>query len=87
MTLHELEAFKSIDLKEINSNKVIDIDNINIDPKKGKYERITNYLEATQNPYFVKCGNVIVKMSFADTDLTIDECIERYLIECLNERL
>ena len=87
MTLHDLETLKNVDLKDIDRELVKDIDDIIIDQAKGKYERINDYLEMAHNPYFVKCGDLLIKMSFTDTDIKIDECIERYLIECLNDRL
>lgn len=87
MTLHDLEEFKNMELKAISRNQINDIDNIIIDLKKPKEERIQTYLESNLNPYFVKCGDTIVRMSFSDNNVLIEECIERYLIECLNTRL
>lgn len=87
MTLDDLEVLESVNLKDIKRDEVIDIDDINIEPDMTKLERIEVFLNATSNPYFVKVGDILVKMSFSDINITIDECIERYLIECMNDRL
>lgn len=87
MNLHDLEALSKVDLKKIDRALVTDIDDIIIDQGKGKHERINAYLEATHNPYFVKCGDILVKMSFSYDNTKIDDCINRYLIEQLNDRL
>ncbi len=87
MTLRELEMLKSVNLKEINRERIVDINDINIDQEKPKEERIRAYLEKVGNPYLIRCGDLIVKMSFSDNDVRLEECIYRYLNECLNERL
>ena len=87
MTLHDLSILKNVDLKEIDRDRIIDIKDIVIDMDKPKKDRIKTYLENTPNPYFVKCGDIIIRMSFSDNDVCIDDCIERYLMECLKDRL
>lgn len=87
MTLHDLSILKNVDLKEIDRDKIIDISDIVIDMEKPKEDRIKTYLENTPNPYFVKCGDILIRMSFSDNDVCIDDCIKRYLMECLKDRL
>lgn len=87
MTLHDLSILKNVDLKEIDRDRIIDIKDIVIDMDKPKKDRIKAYLENTPNPYFVKCGDILIRMSFSDNDVCIDDCIERYLMECLKDRL
>ena len=87
MTLHDLSILKNVDLKEIDRDRIIDIRDIVIDMEKPKEDRIKAYLESNPNPYFVKCGDVLIRMSFSDSDVCIDNCIDRYLIECLKDRL
>lgn len=87
MTLHDLEVLQNADLKKIDRNMIIDIEDILIDQGKPKEERIKAFLQNTSNPYFVKHGNVLIRMSFSDNSILIKDCIERYLVECLNDRL
>lgn len=87
MTLHDLSVLKNVNLKEIDKDRIIDINDIIIDMEKPKEDRIKTYLENTPNPYFVKCGDILIRMSFSDNDVRIDDCVERYLMECLKDRL
>ena len=87
MTLRDLEGLKNVDLNKVDRNMVTDIDDIIINQNKPKEERFKEYFEMTRNPYLVKCGDTLIKMSFADTDVLLEECIKRYLIECLNDSL
>lgn len=87
MTLEALEKFSKFGFEEIDKEKVVDISNITINQISTKEEKILEFLEMTENPYFVRCGNILVKMNFANTGLRIDECFQRYLSQCLDERL
>ena len=47
--------------------------------RKVKKERIQERLETGQNPYFLKCGNILVKMSYAVTERTIEDALKTIL--------
>ena len=51
--------------------------------KKSKKDRIKTYLENTPNPYFVKCGDILIECLFPSVTYRDDYYIERYLRECL----
>jgi len=87
MTLDNLEALSKVGFNEVDKDKIIDINNVFINQELSKEERILDFLEKSENPYFLKCGDVFVKISFSNTELKIDECIRRYLNQCLDERL
>lgn len=87
MTLGELEVFCNSSFEDIDKDKLIDINNVIINQSLSKEERIIDFMKTAENPYFFKCGNVVVKVSFADTDLKLGECFHRYLNQCLDERL
>ena len=53
--------------------------NVLINKKKSKKERIQERLETGQNPYFLKCGNILVKMSYAATERTIEDALKTIL--------
>lgn len=65
------ESFDDVDLANVP-----DITELKIDAKKNKREKITEVLESGKNPYFVKSGNVLVKIGFASTNRTIEEALE-----------
>ena len=87
MTLQYLKALKNVDLKKVDRYKIADIDDIVINQNKSKEERFKEYFAMTTNPYLFRSGDTLVKMSFSDTNVLLENCIERYLIECLNDRL
>lgn len=65
------QTFEDIDVKEI-----LDAKDIVIDRKKSKKDRIRKRLETGQNPYYLKSGNIVIKMSYAATERTIEDALK-----------
>lgn len=76
LTREELLHMRNLSFDEVNPEEIPDIKDFNIDVKKTKKEKILGILESGRNPYFIKSGNVIVKIGFASTNRTIEEALE-----------
>lgn len=48
-------------------------------PEYSLEERVRNFVEQIKNPYCFKYGDVVVKTSFLDTDVTQEDCVESHL--------
>ncbi len=72
---------QSIDLKTADPDSLKDIQDVTIHTELPKKERIQDYIRQIGNPYCYRSGKYIVKTSFANTDLTLEErllCYFRY---------
>ena len=49
-------------------------DNISVTPALKRC-----FVEQIKNPYCFRCGDAVVKTSFLDTDVTLEDCVESYL--------
>ena len=76
LTREELLHMRDLSFDDINPEEIPDVKDLNIDVKKTKKEKILGILESGRNPYFIKSGNVIVKIGFASTSRTIEEALE-----------
>lgn len=74
-----LEEMKNVDPRTVNIDDLVDLRDVKIDPKLPKEERIRSYIEQIKNPYCYRVGKTIVKISFMDTDVTIEDRIHQYL--------
>lgn len=74
-----VEEMKNVDIKTVNKDDLVDIRDVKIDRTLPKEERIKDYVRQIKNPYCFKCGSVGIKISFAKTDVTLEECMEHYL--------
>ena len=74
-----VEEMKKIDVRTVSRDDLVDIRDVHVDRSLPKEERIRSFVQQIRNPYCFKCGNVVVKTSFADTDATLEERMEHYL--------
>lgn len=74
-----VEEMKNIDVRTVSRDDLVDIRDVHVDRSLPKEERIRSFVQQIRNPYCFKCGNVVVKTSFADTDATLEERMEHYL--------
>ena len=52
---------------------LVDIRDVKIDRSKPVEERMKSYVEQIKNPYLFKVGNTIVRVSYANTQPTIND--------------
>ena len=76
MTVDEM---KNVDVRTVSRDDLVDIRDVHIDRSLPKEERVRSFVQQIRNPYCFKCGNVVVKTRFTDTDVTLEERMEHYL--------
>lgn len=79
ITREELLKMREQSFGDVNIKEIPDVKDIVIDRKKNKKERIRERLETGQNPYFFKSANILVKMSYAATERTIEDALKTIL--------
>ena len=52
---------------------LVDISDVKNDRSKPVEERMKSYVEQIKNPYLFKVGNTIVRVSYANTQATIND--------------
>lgn len=74
-----------VDISKIDKKELTDVSNIKIDTSATLLQRISQYLSQVQNPYLFRVGDVGVKVSYADTETTLQETLLS-LIRRIQER-
>lgn len=54
-------------------DSLVDIRDIKIDRSMPVEERMKSYVEQIKNPYMFKVGNTVVRVSYANTQATIND--------------
>ena len=54
-------------------DSLVDIRSVKIDPAQPVEERMKSYVEQIKNPYLFKGGSTVVRVSYADTQATIND--------------
>ena len=58
---------------------LVDLETVHIDQSLSQEEKIHSYVEQIKNPYHFRVGKTEVRVSYADTGDTLDDCFERML--------
>lgn len=74
-----IEKANRTNFSEINSDDLVDIKSVNMDQDLSKLENVVKYINEVKNPYYFKVGKVKVRVSYADTDRTLDDAFAHLL--------
>ena len=75
----ELEAMKKVDIRTVDIDTLRDIRDVKINTDLPKEERILDFIRQIGNPYCYRHGKYVVKISFTDTDVTLEQRMLSYL--------
>lgn len=78
-TKEELEAMKNVDVRTVDINTLRDIRDVKINTDLPKEERILDFIRQIGNPYCYRHGKYVIKISFTDTDVTLEQRMLSYL--------
>ena len=72
------EQLRSVDFRTVDPSALVDINDVKVSRNLPQQERVVDFIRQIRNPYLYKCGDMIVKVSFADTDETLEDRLEGY---------
>lgn len=76
ITIDELKKMTEIDIRTVDKNTLVDVEDVQVRMDLPKEERIAEYLRQIKNPYCYLFHGMIIKISFAGKD-TLERCLER----------
>lgn len=74
-----VEAMKSIDPRTVDRSTLMQRSSVRLDPSAPREERLRDFIQQIKNPYCYLDGKTVVKITFANTATTIEDCLENYL--------
>jgi len=78
-TKEEIEAMKDVDIRTVDINTLRDIRDVKVNTDLPKEERVLDFIRQIGNPYCYRHGKYVVKISFTDTDVTLEQRMLAYL--------
>lgn len=66
------------DVRSIDRSRLRDINHVVIDPKLPKAEKIRSFVSQIGNPYCYMDGDVMVCISYADTEISLEDRLKSY---------
>lgn len=80
MTPAQLQELSKQRIGNVDKANLVDIQTIEIIPAKSIAHRMKDYLEEIKNPYYFRCGNTPVKISFSDNGKPLSQKLEEHFI-------
>jgi len=78
-TEEQVRAMQNVDLRTVDPDTLRDIRDVKVNTGLPKQERILDFIRQIGNPYCYRHGKYVVKISFTDTDVTLEDRMLSYL--------
>lgn len=75
-----LEELQSVDIRTVKPEDVVDIQQIKIDEGLPQQEKRKEFIRQVKNPYCFRVGNVIVKASYSENGICLNERFEELVM-------
>lgn len=79
ITREAIEAMKNVDIRTVDPDTLRDIRDVEVKAELPKGERILDFIRQIRNPYCYRHGKYVVKVSFTDTDVTLEDRMLSYI--------
>lgn len=70
---------KNSDIRSVDRNALKSINSVKIDPSLDKEGKMRSFVEQIGNPCCYLDGETVVKISYAETDTTLEEQLRAYI--------
>ena len=73
-----IEEMKNVDVRTVDRDRLVDINEIEIDDSLPPKERAAEFLRQIKNPYCFRVGTVVVKNVCSDDGVSLQERFEQF---------
>ena len=73
------ENLKNVNLKTVDRSTLVDRSRIRLNPNLSHQDRLRDYVRQIKNPYCYLDGKTVVKITFSETETTLEDCIVHYI--------
>ncbi len=70
---------KNIDIRTVDPKDLVERQSVKVDMSLPREERIKQYIKQIKNPYCYLDGDVVVKVSFREEGVTLEQRLEAYI--------
>lgn len=79
LTASDLKEMQKVELKTVDRSTLRDIQDVEVDLTLPQKDRLLDYIRQIGNPYCYCHGKYIVKVSFTNTEATLEDRMLSYL--------
>lgn len=74
-----IEAMKTVDPKNVDRSALVQRSSVRLNSDAPREDRLRDFIRQIKNPYCYLDGKTVVKITFSNTDTTMEDCLEHYL--------
>lgn len=78
-TREQVEAMQNVDIRTVDPDTLRDIRDVEVNTSLPKKERMLDFIRQIGNPYCYRHGKYVVKVSFTDTAVTLEDRMLSYI--------
>ncbi len=75
-----IQELKNVDVRTVDPAALAEIDDVAVNTALPYHERMIDYYKQIKNPYCFKHGKTIIKVGFADTNQSLEDRLESYML-------
>lgn len=75
----DIQTMQNVSPKTVDRGKLVQRDSVRLDPAAPQKDRLADFIRQIKNPYCYLDGKTVVKITFSNTDTTLEDCLEHYL--------
>ena len=75
-----IEEMQSVDIRTVKAEDLVDIKQIKIPEGLSREEKRIEFIRQVKNPYCFRVGNVIVKSSYSECGVSLNERFEQLVM-------
>ena len=79
ITAEQYAQMRGTDIRTVDPATLRDIRDVTVNDDLPKRERILDFIRQIGNPYCYRHGKYVVKVSFTDTDVTLEDRLLAYI--------
>lgn len=70
-----IEAMKTVDPKNVDRSALVQRSSVRLNPDAPREDRLRDFIRQIKNPYCYLDGKTVVKITFSNTDTTMEDCL------------
>ncbi len=79
MDISTLDTMRSVDIRTVDPETLRDIRDVKVNTDLSKQDRLMDFIRQIGNPYCYRHGEYVVKVSYTDTEVSLEERMLAYI--------
>ncbi len=79
LTEDRIKSMRDVDVRMVDPDTLRDIRDVKVNVELPKQERMLDFIKQIGNPYCYRHGKYVVKVSYTDTDVTLQDRLLTYI--------